>query len=434
MAGKYSTPLGVRDAVVHAVAIQNDGKIIAAGSYVADDFGNLNQTGVLVRYNSNGTIDTTFGSDGVARGFLTVINAVVIQTDGKIVVAGDNAIAGNAVVQRFNSNGTNDSSFGSDIGAVISSGFGQKDYLNSVALQTNGKIVVSGASGAGATSFAFARLNSNGALDTSFDTDGLVQVPLTGAINAVTVQADGKIVAVGDPFGGFAVVRLKSNGTLDESFDGDGIVRGTGNGKDLLIQPNGKIIVAGGIGDISGSDFSVASYNANGSLNTLFGTGGVAQIDFGSTNESASAVTLDYDGNLVAAGHSTDLLAVARLLSDTPPPPPPPPPPIANTLVNISTRMEVLTGDQVLIGGLSSPATLPKKSSCAPLALRLPGSDSIRWPTRCLSCTPPTDLSSRCNDNWKMTAKHIEATGLQPTKTWRQRLSPRLIPATTPRW
>ncbi len=518
--GKVITPLGVRDELAVAVALQNDGKIIAAGTYLADNFGNLNQTGALVRYNSDGTIDTTFGTDGVAGGFLSAINAVVIQPDGKIVVAGNNATGGYGVVQRFNSNGTNDSTFGSNgIGATISFGFGRTDSLSSVALQTNGKIVVAGASEAGSPEFAFARLNSNGTLDTAFDTDGLLIVPLGGAALEVAVQADGKIVAAGYANLDFALVRLKSDGTLDNSFAGDGIVTtniiGTDVGTDMLIQPNGKIIVAGYNGALEGAQFAVVSYNSDGSLNTPFGTDGVVQIDFGSS-DFAYGLTLDYDGNLVVAGGSGGLFAVARLLSDTPPPANTPPvavddtyiangpiacptpsstidtapgvlrndtdeegnpltaqlvnPPTRGTvtlnpdgsffyvtsdcgltgtdsftyrasdgqdlsnvatvtiifdaaaakkeLLNISTRLQVLTEDKVLIGGFIISGDEPKTvilRAIGPALADFGIPDTLADPVLELHAIDGSLIAS--NDNWKMDQQsEIEMTGLAPSK------------------
>ncbi len=416
--GKVITPLGARDDLADAVALQNDGKIIAAGYYLTD--GNLYQVGALVRYNSDGTIDTTFGTDGVATGLFSVINAVVIQTDGKIVAAGNNATGGYGVVQRFNSDGTNDSTFVGD--PIISFGFGRTDFLSSVALQTDGKIVVAGASQAGSPEFAFARLNSNGTLDTTFDTDGLLIVPLGGAALAVAVQADGKIVAAGYSNDNFAVVRLKSDGTLDTSFDGDGIVTtdlvGSDVGTDMLIQPNGKIIVAGYSSDLGGTHFAVVSYNSDGSLNTPFGTDGVVQIDFGSASELAYGVTLDYDGNLVVAGGSGGLFAVARLLSDTSPPPPPPPPPAANTLLNISTRLQVLTDDKVLIGGFIISGDDPKTvilRAIGPALADFGISDALADPVLELHAADGSLIMS--NDNWKMDQQsEIEMTGLAPTK------------------
>ncbi len=523
--GKVLTPLGAHDDLAHAVAIQNDGKIIVGGLLTNSNF---TRTGALVRYNANGAIDTTFGTDGVMTSVnFTVINAVVIQTDGKIVVAGDNATGGYGVVQRFNSDGTNDSSFGSNSNTIVSFGIGRTDFLNSVALQANGKIIVAGGSQTGnAPDFAFARLNSNGTLDTTFDTDGLLLVPVGAgdAAYAVAVQADGKIVAAGYRDDDFAVVRLKSDGTLDASFDGDGIVTtdlvGSDVGRDMLIQPNGKIIVAGSNSNVLEAHFAVVSYNSDGSLNTPFGTDGVVQIDFGSTPEFATALTLDYDGNLVVAGNSTNLLAVARLLSDTPPPPPPantPPvavddtyiangptacptpsftsdtapgvlrndtdmegnpltaqlvtPPTRGTvtlnpdgsffyvtsdcgltgtdsftyrasdgqdlsneatvtiildsgaaanevLLNISTRLQVLTDDKVLIGGFIVSGDEPKTvilRAIGPALADFGISDALADPVLELHAADGSLIMS--NDNWKMDQEsEIEMTGLAPTK------------------
>ena len=248
--GKVITPLGKGNDLSNALALQTDGKIIVVGKY---RLASGNDAGAVVRYNVDGTLDTSFGTDGIAVGAL-FIRAVAIQPNGKIVVAGDIDTVKYAVVQRFNGDGTQDNSFGSGSTTIISSGFGLTDQAFSVAIQANGKIVVAGnVQTGGAPDFTFVRLNADGSFDSTFGTSGMVSfsVGVNDTPYSVAVQANGKIVAAGASDSDIAVVRLNANGSLDSSFDGDGIVKthiigfGSAGAFDLALQPNGKIAVAG---------------------------------------------------------------------------------------------------------------------------------------------------------------------------------------------
>ena len=189
-------------------------------------------------------------------------------------------------------------------------------------LQTNGKIVVAGHAG---DDFALARYNTNGSLDTTFSGDGKQTTDFgdSDGANAVGLQADGRIVAVGFTGGGvnsaFALARYNPNGSLDTSFSGDG-KQTTGFGgfaraNGVAIKSTGRIIVAGG-GGASG-DFAIARYNPTGSLDTSFSGDGKQTTDFGGAGERANAVALQGDGNIVAAGvglgaYATRDFALAR--------------------------------------------------------------------------------------------------------------------------
>ncbi len=412
--GKVITPLGTGNDLSNALALQTDGKIIVVGKY---RLSSGNDAGAVVRYNVDGTPDTSFGTDGIAVGAL-FIRAVVIQPNGKIVVAGDIDTVKYAVVQRFNGDGTQDNSFGSGSTTIISSGFGLTDQAYSVALQANGKIVVAGSVATGTPHFSIVRLNADGSFDSTFGTDGIVSVPIGAADTAysVAVQTNGKIVAAGASDNDIAVVRLNANGTLDPSFDGDGIVKtniiGSDQGFALALQPNGKIAVAGYASNITGSDFAVVTYNTDGSLDPDFGMDGIVQIDFGSTAEFGYALTLDGSGRLVVAGVSADLFAIARLEADFSGVV------IAESaLLNISTRMQVLTGDQVLIGGFIITGTDPKM-----VILRAIGPSLTDFGVDGALADPVLELRAldgsviATNDNWTTDRSAIEATGLQPSK------------------
>ncbi|MEN3334675.1 MAG: hypothetical protein V7641_4040, partial [Blastocatellia bacterium] len=315
-----------------SVAIQADGKIVVAGAAqnVAGgrDF-------AVARYNTDGTLDTSFDGDGIVT---TDINghpddfgyAVAIQTDGKIVVAGytDDAADGNlddAALLRYNANGSLDATFGSGGIVMVPGSYHQTGFTwlrnKSVAIQPDGKIVVAGeAHYFSAFSDGFvARYNANGTLDGGFG-----QVPHLGVsvihiaslttFNAVAIQTDGRIVAAGSvndgPAADFAVVRLNSVGALDTSFDSDGVVTTNFSNSnfdaayDIAIQTDGKLIAVGeSIASGTGSDFGIARYNTNGALDTTFGGGtGIENINFLNYRDYACAVALPSDGKIILAG------------------------------------------------------------------------------------------------------------------------------------
>ncbi|HEX2640186.1 MAG TPA: hypothetical protein VHL50_06430, partial [Pyrinomonadaceae bacterium] len=290
----------------YSLNLQTDGKIIVAG-------GNT-----IYRFNPNGSLDTSFGGgDGVAT--LTIsIHSSVLQADGKIVSAGSvgvNPIIDFALV-RCNPDGSLDTSFDRD--GVVTTTIGEDDEANSVVIQSDGKIVAAGDTRNDANSysdFALIRYNPDGSPDTSFDSDGIVTTRLgyTQA-RSVAIQPDGKILAAGYS----NVARYMPDGSLDAAFDGDGVVAISNpflseNAGAVLIQPDSKIIVAGTGGGIpTGGDFALARFNTSGSLDTAFGADGVATTDFGVFfNNTLNATAIQPDGKIVAAGN-----AVARYNND----------------------------------------------------------------------------------------------------------------------
>jgi uncharacterized delta-60 repeat protein len=332
----------------YGAAIQSDGKIIVVGS----SFINFVAFGVA-RYNTDGSLDTTFGSYGTVRTYLNgsngandVASSVVVQTNGKIVVAGKTHYLyndGQFGVVRYNVNGTLDNTFGTNGTAsfFINGGDMLDDACHSVALQKDGKIVLAGSCYAYTDStryqFALARLRVNGTLDTTFGNNGTVKTIISNGgmysttdgdvALSVALQPDGKIVTAGyslDQFGhyAFAVVRYDTNGTLDTTFglNRNGIVRthiiggnGTGDfGKSVVIQPNGKIVVAGSSADaLNQVSFAVARYLTNGILDYQFGAQGLGSvrefINGGAAADDARSVALQADGKIVLAGYTKNL-------------------------------------------------------------------------------------------------------------------------------
>ncbi|MCP3936225.1 MAG: hypothetical protein GY708_12735, partial [Actinomycetia bacterium] len=203
----------------------------------------------------------------------------------------------------------------------------------SVTLQDDGKILVAGQSHNGSDyDFALTRYNADGSLDTTFDTDGIVTTPIGSghdqAFN-VTVQNDGKILVTGTSHNGsdfdFALTRYNTDGSLDTTFDTDGIVTtAVGSSSEVsysvTVQSDGKVLVAGYSYNGTDHDFALTRYNADGSLDTTFDTDGIVTTPIGSGHDQAFSVTVQSDGAILLAGQSwngTDYdLALVRYDTD----------------------------------------------------------------------------------------------------------------------
>ncbi len=332
--GLVTTSFTAGDDVANAAVLQPDGKIIAVGQAEVggtDDF-------ALARYNSDGSLDTTFGTGGLVTTSFTagddVANAAVLQSDGKIIAAGraGAGVTSDFALARYNSDGSLDTTFGTG-GLVITSSTGNTNTFRAVVLQPNGKIIAVGDArfGGGELDFVLARYNSDGSLDTTFGIagTGLVTTALTAGnnlANAAVLQPDGKIIAAGRAtIGGsnfaFALARYDSDGILDPTFGTGGFVlnsftAGQDRAQAAVLQPDGKIIAVGAV-QIGGSnfDFALARYNSDGSLDTTFGTSGLATTNFGGT-DVADAAVLQPDGKIIAAGRTGGDFALARYNSD----------------------------------------------------------------------------------------------------------------------
>ena len=275
---------------------------------------------------SDGDLDVTFGKGGIVTtdfsGNDDVAAAVALQSDGKIVVVGATRLppswlASDFALVRYNSDGSLDTDFGT-AGKTVTDFFGNQDFANAVAIQPDGKIVVAGASyfGTVGTHFGLARYNRDGSLDTSFDVNGRIMTDMYFGFHALALQRDGKIVVAGSRFtpnplgsgaiGRFALARYNQDGSLDTSFGMDGNV-GTefpgfsASAYALAIQADNKLVVAGSIGPGPG-DFALARYNSNGSLDLTFGTDGRVATDFSGQDDVAYAVAVQADGKILAAG------------------------------------------------------------------------------------------------------------------------------------
>jgi len=319
-----------------ALAIQNDNRIVIGGSYDSSYFTNSYRLFCITRYLENGIRDESFGNAGkVSTGFYynDVVNSIALQPDGKIIAAGQTTTANTNIrafaLARYNTNGSLDNSFDSD-GKVITN-VGGYNGASSVKIQQDGKII---AAGFADNNFAIIRYNINGSLDLSFDSDGIAITDFGSdgfeSATDIAIQKDGKILAAGKTRISntnnyeFALSRYNIDGSLDISFGSSGKVLtgiiSNGGTQSLVIQKDGKIIVAGvGLAIYNSSpDILTIRYNINGSIDSTFGESGVLITDFGGNGYKVSAV-IQNESKLVIAGTSNGYFALARyILFNTP--------------------------------------------------------------------------------------------------------------------
>lgn len=286
----------LEDAPFTAVTLQSDGKIVAtAGGFTA----------YLVRYTSSGVLDSTFGTSGIVT--LSQINGplasgVVVQSDGKILVA-DRSLF------RFLSNGQPDTSFGNG-GTARTAGY----PATGLALLPNGKILVT--SSFSGTSGFISQYDSNGALDTTFGIGGQLATP--GTAPGLVLLGTGDVLAAGSQtnnsiqgVSGFAVSRYLAVGVTDSSFGTNGgTVTAIPNFPNiatsgLAVQPGGDIVTLGTASGSRITAFGLARYTAAGQLDTTFGTNGTVVTLFGLASVSANGLAVQSDGKIIAVGSYT---------------------------------------------------------------------------------------------------------------------------------
>jgi uncharacterized delta-60 repeat protein len=334
--GIQTTDLSGEFDAVRSVAVQPDGKILAAGRSGNDD-----PDFAVTRYNADGSLDASFSGDGkqiTDFGGFDEAFGMALQPDGKIVVVGDSGTSGiDFAVARYNADGSLDPTFSGDGKQLIDAG--GDDDAKGVTVQPDGKLVVVGSRNQYTTlddqviDWALARLNADGSLDDGFSDDGIQTTDFGGddGASAVKLQSDGKLVVAGAAAGAFGIARYDSAGELDASYSGDG-KQTTGFGGDdddyatsLAIQSDGKIVAAGATRTGSASSFALARYLSDGSLDTTFAGDGKQTTDFPGDIDIASGVAVDGDGRIVAAGGLEDTfngeagpydLAIARYRAD----------------------------------------------------------------------------------------------------------------------
>lgn len=325
---------------LNAIALQQDGKILAAGSTNYINGEEDQQSVTLQRFSSNGGIDPSFGINGVVRllypGQHYEFNAIAVQADGRIVAAGSNS--DKILVARFWPNGTVDSTFGINGVKFLQYSAAGKTRCRAVALLPNGKILL----GAWCHEYWYnngaiaIRLLSDGSLDPTFHNGGMSFVHCNYQLNtsSMTLQSDGKIVlaAAGlnnDPWPFTAIFRFQPDGAPDSSFAQNGAwVNPVGNEHsalyNILALPDGKILAGGVAKEFSDFDFTLLRLQNDGTSDAGFGNNGLVFTDFGWGGDKAHGIYPRADGKmlftgnyLIGAFNSPDnLCALAQLLPD----------------------------------------------------------------------------------------------------------------------
>lgn len=322
-----------------SVLLMGDGRIVIGGEGNA---GTYAQHG-LVRFLANGALDTTFGSGGkvsIDFGRLSHLHGIARQTDGKLVVIGDSYggvnNGGRIAVARLNVNGSLDTSFGA--GGKVEASYGESSNGHAVVIGADGKITIGGYvenTNSGLASACYvARFTASGQVDTAFGSGGSTVATLgsgtTNYCHQLVMQTDGKVVIAGgtlrNSIGDFVMARYTTTGALDASFGSGGVVSTEFGGRlpsssdeasAIALQPDGKLLLGG----YTEGKFAVARYSSAGALDTTFGTGGKVSFAFGSgVDDQIKSIALQPDGKIVVAGYTRAganyQLAIARLLND----------------------------------------------------------------------------------------------------------------------
>lgn len=315
------------------VAIQADGKIVVVGHATiptSPPAPRLPPTFALTRYDSSGNLDADFGTGGRVSGNVNGrAHAVAIQPDGRIVVAGEFSFESNVTgegsditVARFNINGTLDLGFGgSGTGQVASDIGGRVNTARHVVLQPDGRIVVSGTPVSDTPHTDLMRFTANGLPDNSFGGSGKLTIVGSDLGQGLALQPDGKLVLVGSVVNPvtpatsrFLLRRLNADGTPDNGFGTAGVVdtalSNNARAGGVALQADGRIVVVGTRALSPNSNFIVARYAADGTLDPGFGVGGTLSIDFFGFTDIGENVLLQPDGKIVVSG------SAARLLTD----------------------------------------------------------------------------------------------------------------------
>lgn len=325
--------------------VQDDGKIIIAGS----TYKNNKTQGLLLKLKSNGEIDSTFADEGIR--YITaigstelVLNSVELLSDNFIIAGGYSVEAGGtfAILVKCNSDGTIDTSFGTDgIVKIFSGKYSNDAYVSDIMIQPDGKIIFCGKEKSDQTEFleqfVIGRYLPEGTPDSSFGGEGLVYNYLTGLpsyATSIALQADGKIIAAGTTGHDFAVTRYLNNGVPDYDFGTMGIVTTSFDDYDYLedigIMHNGNIVAVGYYYDFSNnnceywkSKILVACYTPTGELNYDFNSDGITTFAVNHCNDEAYSLLIQPDDKILIGGATGNLSAlesfnysVLRLNSD----------------------------------------------------------------------------------------------------------------------
>lgn len=295
-AGKVFVANGSDDAIASS-AILADNSIVVSGYRGASDF-------EISKYSPDGALDTSFGTGGKTVTDISgvdQINCSLIQAGGKIVVGGGAVGYDDFALARYNPSGVLDTSFG--IGGTATLFLtGGTDRIYGIGEQSDGKLVVGGITGTGV---GIARYSADGVLDTTFGTSaGYTNTIAAGQLLALNILPDNKILGAGFTAAGFLLMRFTAQGILDTSFGtGGSTVTGPAGSRlyALVNQSDGKILVAGE----QSNDFVLARYTSNGFVDSTFGISGKVTTDFAGQADRASSLILQADGTILLGGHAS---------------------------------------------------------------------------------------------------------------------------------
>ncbi|NUM36053.1 MAG: hypothetical protein HUU50_16045 [Candidatus Brocadiae bacterium] len=337
--GKTTTDFFDDADVAFGMAVFPDSKIILVGS--AYNGAGADPIFALAKYNANGTLDTTFGTGGKVTTTFTGTTkshafSVIILSDGKILVGGHaDAISTlwDFALAKYNADGSLDTTFGT--GGKVTTDFSntQEQGMDMVVL-ADGKILLVGCTNATPNyNFAMVRYNADGSLDTTFGTNGKTSTDFAGTndiINRAVILAEGKILVTGysGSEGGnknVALARYSANGILDTTFGTNGKVTtdffgADDSGENMKVFMNGKILVVGSAYNGAYQDFALVRYNADGTLDTTFGTGGKSTTNISTMHDWIADIAIQTDGKILVAGGTSDVsifdFALARYMGD----------------------------------------------------------------------------------------------------------------------
>jgi uncharacterized delta-60 repeat protein len=313
--GKVVTVIANVREVAFGLLILPDGNILVSGSI--DLPSTINRSWAILRYKSDGSLDTSFGNNGIVMTDFGPDDdqayGMALQSDGKIVAAGRRGIQfypadqrkGNVALARYTANGTLDTTFGVNGKVVNDFGQGLESYAIALMIQPDDKIVIAGES---SYEFLVARYNRDGALDMSFSGNGYALANFSNNWDVpgdALLQPDGKIVIVGladytSVYNNPALARYNPDGSFDQSFGTAGqIMLAPSAGIDAVaLQRDGKLVALG----TSDNGMMLWKFNRNGSFDTTFGSGGIVNTSFGTAACEASDIALQSDGKIVIGG------------------------------------------------------------------------------------------------------------------------------------
>ncbi len=295
---------------IQSCTVQTDDKIVVIGTSMG-----FTEQAALARYTSNGLLDTSFNSDGTQQlsvGLKANGMGIDLKDDGNIIICGltyENQT--DLLVASYTTTGELNTSFDMDGLVITSTGSGSS--ASSLKIQDDGKAVVGGTTIYGVAQFVLARYNSDGSLDTALGTTGIIftQIGIHAKLNQIALQTDGKIVAVGvarnSLINTFVTIRYNTDGTLDNTFGTNGIVETSigdySEANALAIQNDGKIVVTGYTTEFNKNKIAIVRYDTNGNLDTTFNTTGIVTTQY-QYNDAAYATIIQDDGKILVGGSS----------------------------------------------------------------------------------------------------------------------------------